>query len=131
MAKIGNWGRYLRFQTSDRRILTFSGMSRTMSMRTVKHQTIGTIPKIERLGRDNEQVTFTIELNALICKKPKKVEETLRKAAYMGRVAPLVIGRRRIICRAMITSISDAYDIVWKRGELYSLKMNITMMEYR
>ena len=131
MAKIGNWGRYLRFQTSDRRILTFSGMSRTMSMRTVKHQTIGTIPKIERLGRDNEQVTFTIELNALICKKPKNVEETLRKAAYMGRVAPLVIGRRRIIGRAMITSISDAYDIVWKRGELYSLKMNITMMEYR
>ena len=56
MAKLGNWGRYLRFQTSDRRILTFSGMSRTMSMRTVKHQTIGTIPKIERLGRDNEQV---------------------------------------------------------------------------
>ena len=49
MAKIGNWGRYLRFQTSDRRILTFSGMSRTMSMRTVKHQTIGTIPKIEGL----------------------------------------------------------------------------------
>ena len=46
-------------------------------------------------------------------------------------MAPLVIGRRRIIGRAMITSISDAYDIVWKRGELYSLKMNITMMEYR
>ena len=27
MAKIGNWGRYLRFQTSDRRILTFRDAS--------------------------------------------------------------------------------------------------------
>ena len=60
MAKIGNWGPYLKFETSDKRILTFNGFKRDFGVRTTLHQIIGGKPLVELLGSDLQTITFTI-----------------------------------------------------------------------
>lgn len=129
--KIGKWGSVIKFQTSDKRILTFQGMQRNFSARTSHHNVIGKKPRLEFMGGDLETVTFTIELNALLCKKPRKVEDKLFNKARKGYYAPLVVGKRRILKKAMITSVSSEYDVVMQKGRLYSLKIDVTMTEYR
>jgi len=128
MAKIGNWGSYLKFSTNDNRILTFTNFRRKISARTAKHSIIGTKPRLEYLGKDLESITFTIELNAMLGVKPYKEEQRLiRKVGY---VAPLVIGGKKICSKAMLTGLSDAYGIILKRGEIFSMKIDVTMTEY-
>ena len=77
MAKIGNWGNGIKFQTSDSRILTFTDLKRKVSARTNKHNMIHGKPKLEFLGMDLQTVTFRMELNALLGVRPQKVEEKL------------------------------------------------------
>ena len=128
MAKIGNWGSYLKFSTNDNRILTFTNFRRKITARTAKHNIIGTKPRLEYLGKDLEGITFTIELNAMLGVKPYKEEQKLIKR--IGYVAPLVIGGKKICSKAMLISQSDAYEIVLKRGEIFSMKIDVTMTEY-
>ena len=128
MAKIGNWGSYLKFSTNDNSIPTFTDFRTKISARTAKHSIIGTKPRLEYLGKDLESITFTIELNAMLGVKPYKEEQRLiRKVGY---VAPLVIGGKKICSKAMLTGLSDAYGIILKRGEIFSMKIDVTMTEY-
>ena len=60
--------------------------------------------------------------------KPYKEEQRLIKK--VGYVAPLVIGGKKICSKAMLTSLSDAYGIILKRGEIFSMKIDVTMTEY-
>ena len=128
--KIGNWGSGVKFQTSDSRVLTFTSMKHSFSAQTSKHKVLGGVkPRLEFLGPDLETVTFTMELNALLCHKPQKVEEKLLKAARKGVSYPLVIGGKSILKKAIITSMSASYDIVLKKGEIYSIKIDVTLTE--
>ncbi len=72
-----------------------------------------------------------MELNALLGVRPQKVEEKLIKKMNAGYVAPLVIGGKKILSRAMVTSISSAYGVVLRRGEVFSMTLDVTMTEYR
>ena len=83
---------------------------------------------MEYLGKDLEGITFTIELNAMLGVKPYKEEQKLIKR--IGYVAPLVIGGKKICSKAMLIGQSDAYEIVLKRGEIFSMKIDVTMTEY-
>ena len=130
MAKIGNWGTTIKFQTSDDKILTFNGLKRTNSVRTSKHNIIGEKPKIELLGPELQSITFSIELNAMLGVRPRIVEKKLREKLYEGTVAPLVIGGKIICSKAMITNISSSYDTVLRKGEILSMSLDITMTEY-
>ena len=123
MAKVGNWGSGIRFQTSDSRILTFMDMKRKASVRTAKHNIIHGKPKLEFLGPDLQTVTFKMELNALLGIRPRKEEEKL--------TAPLVIGGRKILGKAMITSLGSSYEHVLRKGEVFSMSIDVTMTEYR
>ena len=116
MAKIGNWGSYLKFQTDDSRVLTFDGFSRKASARVSKHNLISRKPVLEYLGPDLQSITFKIELNAML----KRI----------GYVAPLVIGGKKICGRAMLTGVGSAYNIVLEKGEVLSISIDVTMTEY-
>ena len=130
MAKIGNWGSYLKFMTSDETVLTFTDMTRKGTVRVAKHNLINRKPELEFIGPDLQTVTFKMELNALLGTRPRKQEEKLYKKMNAGAVAPLVIGGRKVLSRAIITGISSAYNIVIKRGEVLSMTLNITMTVY-
>lgn len=127
MAKIGNWGRYLKFQTDDSRILNFDGFRRKVSARVGKHNLISRRPVLEYLGPDLQSITFKIELNAMVGVRPRKEEEKLLKK--IGYVAPLVIGGKKICSRAMLTGVGSAYNIVLGKGEVLSISLDVTMTE--
>jgi len=130
MAKIGNWGGRIKFQTSDKKILTFNNFKRKITAKTSKHEMINGRPKLEFHGADLQTFTFTVEVNALLGVKPKTVEKKLLGAIRTGTVAPLVIGGRLICSRAMLTSMSAAYNEVLKKGEVLSMSLDLTMTEY-
>ena len=131
MSKIGNWGTGIKFQTSDSMILTFTDFKRKASVRTNKHNMINGKPKLEFLGSDLQTVTFRMELNALLGVRPRKVEDKIIRKMNAGYVAPLVIGGKKILSKAMVTNVSSAYNIVLRRGEILSMVIDVTMMEYR
>lgn len=130
MAKVGNWGSAIKFQTSDQKILTFNKMKRKASVQTSKHNMINGKPKVEFHGPDLQSITFTIELNALLGVKPKKIESKLIKNLNNGTIAPLVIGGKSICRKAMLTGLSSSYNIVLKKGEIFSMNIDVTMTEY-
>jgi len=131
MAKIGNWGPYLKFETSDKRILIFNGFKRDFGVRTTLHQTIGGKPLVELLGSNLQAITFTIKVIATRGMSPKKLEKKLINYMAAGVIAPLVIGRRNICSKAMITAVSESFGVVLQKGELLSAQFDITMTEYR
>ena len=130
MAKIGNWGSYVKFMVSEDTILTFKDMARKGAVRTAKHNLLNGKPKLEFIGPDLQTVTFKMELSALTGVKPRKQEERLYRKMNSGAVVPLVVGGKKILSRAMITSISSAYDIAMQRGEILSMTLTVTMTEY-
>lgn len=127
MATIGNWGSAIKFQTSDKRILTFKNMKYNFSARISKHNMINGWPIVEFVGPDLQTTTFTVELNALLGVRPKVIEDKLWYSLAEGVVAPLVVGGRNICSRAMLTNMSTAYDVVLKKGEIMSMTIDLTM----
>ena len=121
----------MKFIVNEETILTFTDMTRKGTARTAKHNLINGRPRLEFIGPDLQTVTFKMELNALLGVKPRLVEEKLYKKMNSGAVAPLVIGGRKILSRAMITSISSTYNTYAKKGEVAVMTLNVTMTEYR
>nr|DAW08798.1 MAG TPA: hypothetical protein [Bacteriophage sp.] len=128
MAKIGNWGSAIKFKVNSDSVLTFKDLKRKRSYRRTEHSIIGGKPKVEGLGRDLDSITLKIELNASLGVRPRKVEEKLWRK--IGQIHPLVVGGRNICSRAQLTSLSDSYDIVLKRGEVYAITIDATFEEY-
>lgn len=130
MAKIGNWGSYIRFETSNRKVLTFDGFKRELSVRTSKHSLVNGGEKLEFGGRALQTVSFSMTLNAMLGVRPRIIETRLIRYMNQGMVAPLVIGGRIILRQAIITKMSESYDIVMRRGEVAKMTINVTMSEY-
>ena len=128
MAKIGNWGSYVKFSTSEDKVLTFNNLKRDGAYRTTKHNPIGGKPKLEGQGKDLEGVTLAIVLCADLGVRPRKQEEKIRKK--LGKIAPLVVGGKKIMSKAMLTRLSSTYDIVLERGEVYKMTVDATFTEY-
>lgn len=130
MAKIGNWGTYVRFETGRNRTLTFDGFKREIGVRTSKHALINGEEKLEFNGTELQTVSFSMTLNAMLGVRPRLVEAKLIECMKKGIAAPLVVGNRIILRKAIITKLSESYDIVMKRGEVAMMTINVTMSEY-
>ncbi len=130
MAYVGNWGPFIRFETGSRKVLTFEGLKREISVRTSTHAMVNGGEKLEFNGPKLQTVSFSMTLNAMLGVKPRLVEERLIFYMKHGAVAPLVIGGRIILKRALITKLSESYDILMKRGEVAKMTVNVTMSEY-
>ena len=70
---IGHIGKTVVFETSDRKILNFTKMQRTVKGRWASHSRIGKKPKKQFLGPDADQLTFSITLNAEHGVRPRTI----------------------------------------------------------
>ena len=131
MAKVGNWGRYLKFAVSSDRVLTFDNFRLDSAVRTSKHNMVGAKPKLEFDGPDLDTVSMEIKLSALKGVRPRDIEKKLRGHIRRGAVAPLVEGGRAILRRAMLTKISESYGIVVRGGRVAEITVQATWTEYR
>ena len=131
MAVIGNWGLAVIFKVSEKQALTFRNLTRTISSEWAKHSRIGLKDQSEFLRPGLQQVTFDIELDATSGVKPRTTADRIARLCEAGSVYPLVVGGRLVgRHRWKITQISEAWEIVYSRGQVAREKLTVTMEEY-
>lgn len=131
MSKIGNLGKRIIFETSDKKILNFSNFKRTVSGRWTVHNSIGGKQGTEFLGPGLDKNTFTVVLSATHGIKPRKTLEAIEKAVKTGEVNKLVVGGKSVgDGKYRITSVSESWDCIYQKGELSQATLNITLEEY-
>lgn len=131
MGLVGNFGSDIVFETSDRRILTFSGMSRKISGKYAKHSVIGQKDRPEFTGPGNWSVSFKILLDVSMGIRPSDIMKRIENAIESGESEYLVIGGRMVgKNKFCISSVSEAMDVVLGGGEIARATLNISMEEY-
>ncbi len=129
--KIGKLGNLVTFRTSDKRILTYQDYQREIPARWAVHERIGKKPQAEFLGVGQEQITFTIELDATLGVKPWKIMHKMRKATARGNVYQLLIGKHRVGRRKWyIAKMSEMHNITLNKGEILKATVELVLEEY-
>lgn len=131
MASIGHIGKTIVFETSDKKILNFKKMQRTVKGRWASHPRINKKPKKQFLGPESDQITFTITLNALHGVKPRKTVNNIEKLIRTGKPQTVVIGGKKVgTNKYVITEISESWDTILNGGEVVKITCDITLEEY-
>lgn len=131
MGMIGNFGSRIMFQTSDQKILTFSGLTQKVSGKYAKHSVQGQKDRPEFTGPGSRSVSFKILLDISLGIRPREIMDNIETAIENGEAEYLVIGGRPVgNNRFYISSISEAYGEVLSNGEIARATLNITMEEY-
>lgn len=128
---IGSLGKNIIFEVSDQKVLTFKDYSREISAKWETHNIIGKKAKSEFIGPELQKITFTIHLNATYGVRPRKIIERLTGMVEKGTVERFVVGGKKIgRYYWKITSMSEAWDIVLRDGEIIAATLNLTLEEY-
>ena len=128
---IGHIGKTVVFETSDRKILNFTKMQRTVKGRWASHSRIGKKPKKQFLGPDADQLTFSITLNAEHGVRPRKTIENTEKLIRTGKPQTVVIGSKKVGSnKYAITEISESWETILNKGEVVKITCDITLEEY-
>ncbi len=131
MGLIGNFGKRIVFETSDRRILTFSGMSQKVSGKYSKHNVIGQKDRPEFTGPGNRSISFKILLDVSMGIRPRDIMNNIETAVEKGETEYLIIGGRPIgDNKFCISSVSEVFDVVMGKGEIARASLNVSMEEY-
>lgn len=132
MGMVGNFGSKIIFATSDRKILTFSGMTQKISGKYAKHSVIGQKDRPEFSGPGNRSVSFKIMLDVTLGIRPREIMERIEEAVENGEAEYLVIGGRPVSRNKFyISSVSEAFDVVMSHGEIARATVNVSMEEYQ
>lgn len=131
MSVIGTLGQKIVFEVSDQKAMLLQSMTREVKGRWTTHETMGTKPKAEYLGPDNQSVSFTIYLSSNLGIRPRKVLEEIERAVEAGTAEYLVIGGKPVGNNPFrIMSSSEAWDKIYNGGELAKATVNISLEEY-
>lgn len=131
MGIVGNFGSKIIFETSDNRILTFSGMTQKVSGKYVSHSVVGQKDRPEFTGPGSRSVSFTIVLDVNMGIRPREIMERIEDAVENGETEYLVIGGRPVgHNKFYISSVSEALEVVLSHGEIARVTLNVSMEEY-
>ncbi|MDC7288547.1 phage tail protein [Blautia schinkii] len=120
------------FQTSDKKILTFTDFKRTASASFSEHDRIGKKSRLEFNGPENQEVTFKMKILAGHGVKPWNMLHKLIVACEKGEVRTLVIGTHKVGSgNYVITKLGAQYEHVWNAGELVGVSIDVTLKEYK
>lgn len=119
------------FETSDNRILNFTGFTRDVSSRFAAHEVIGQKPKTEYIGPGLDTITFTINLNGNHGIKPRDEMDKWVSLTRNGEAHILVIGDKGIgTDKWVVKNVSQTWDVIFNNGELFSGKIDVALEEY-
>lgn len=131
MASIGHIGKQVVFETSDKKILNFTKMQRTIKGRWASHPRVGKKPKKQFLGPDTDLLTFTITLNAEHGVKPRKTVEKIEELIRMGKPQTVVIGQKKVgTNKYVIVEMSENWETILNKGEVVKITCDLTLEEY-
>lgn len=131
MGMVGNFGSKITFETSDRKILTFSGMTQKVSGKYAKHSVSGQKDRPEFTGPGNRSINFKMLLDVNLGIRPRDVLSRIEEAVENGETEYLVIGGRPIgENKYYISSVSETFDVVLNHGEIARASVQVSMEEY-
>lgn len=123
----GTLGKVL-FTASRFRILTYSGMNRSGSVRIEEHAIIGAKPLLEWVGPDLESITLNIRLDAGLGVDPVKELEKLRGYRDNGDILPLLLGFH-FEGNWCITDLDEEHKHTTGLGNLLVAEVSVTLKE--
>lgn len=128
---IGALGSSIIFETSDARVLTFGNLQRTVASKWANHALIGRKAKSEYLGMELDQISFDIKLNAALGVRPRAVLQAIEDMIAAASAEILIIGDAPIGDNPWkILSVSEAWNVIYNRGELFAASLTLTLEEY-
>lgn len=127
---IGSFGDVI-FETSDKRILTYTGFRRDGSSRFADHEVIGRKPISEWIGPGNDNISFEIKLIRSLGVNPEKMIALFTKYNREGLVFPLVVGPRTVgVDKWRMGNLGESENFYGPSGEILSATLEITLVEY-
>lgn len=127
---IGFYGDII-FETSDERILNFSGFQRSATARWASHEVIQGKPASEFLGPDLDRITFTVHLKGRFGVNVQEEMDRWLIKCRAGDVDTLVIGNKALgIYKWKIISVSQMWNVIMNKGEVISADVDIELEEY-
>lgn len=128
---IGNFGKNIKFSVSSKQVLTFQNFKLSASGRWAEIERIGAIPYQQYLGPANRSITMEVTLSAAHGVKPRAMQSKFWEACYKGKPEYLVIGNKKVTShKFVITDISEAWDVIYNKGEVARMKLNVTFKGY-
>lgn len=131
MGMIGNFGSRIVFEVTDKRVLTYNGMTRKVSGKYAKHSVVGKKDRPEFTGPGNSSISFKMLLDVSLGIRPQDVISNIEEAIENGEVEYLVIGGRPVgKNKFYISSVSETMDQIMSDGGLARATVSVTMEEY-
>ena len=109
MATLGSFGE-LPFKCSTKKVLTFSGLSRSNKVRWGKHDVIGKKPVLEFIGDDLSSGSLTIRFDISLGVPPAQGLSRLKRMMENHQYKTLIVGGENL-GRYVIESIEE--DVKW------------------
>lgn len=127
---IGTYGDII-FETSDKRVLSPTGLKRTAGSAWATHELHGCKPRTEYLAPALRRISFDLTVHAMLGVRPRQMLDKLAAIAESGQAYRLVIGGKPMSENPMrITEVSETWDTIYNRGELVSAVVSVQMEEY-
>lgn len=127
---IGYYGDII-FESSDKRLLTFSDLNRTTESRWAAHEVIMRKPAQEFLGPGLDTVTFSINLNGRLGVKPRHEMEKWLIKSRAGTADFFFVGGKGLgVNKWIVKNVSQMWGTVLNKGEVLSGKVDVTLEEY-
>ena len=117
MGVIGNFGSRIIFETSDRKVLSFTNMSQKITGKYAKHNMTGQKDRPEFTGPGNRSISFKILLDVSLGVRPREIMTKIEDSVESGEVEYLVLGGVPIgRNKFYISSASEVFDVVMSHG---------------
>lgn len=125
---IGTFGE-LPFVCSSAAVLTFSDLSRDVSVRWAKHDLIGRKPELEWVGKDLSKVSFKMRFDSSLNVPPVLGLKRLKKMMENKQYKTLIIGGERL-GRFVIESVSEARKFHTGAGVCIVAEATVNLIEW-
>lgn len=126
---IGTWGTNIVFEVSADYVKTFNNFKRDIEAKTTEHSLVNVPDKVQFLGRGLYKISFDMSFRIEMGLNPQKAIDQLHDALINGEVHPLRIGNKTF-GNFIIKSLSDSYDLIDGRGNVFGAFVNVNMQEY-
>lgn len=119
------------FVASSRTLRTISDYSRKVSARYAEHSILLNKPKLEYVGPNLEEISFSIQLHTMYGVKPEEEFEQLKEYVEFGAVVDFVLNNTPIGVDQWVLKEVDMSDVLFgpKGGIIYA-KVNVILAEY-
>ena len=131
MAELAKWGD-ITFSVNSEKVFSFNNMKRSYSARWKSHNMVDGMPRMEYQGRDANEVTIDVILDAELGVNPLVEMEKFKAAAESGKTAFFYVGGKKVsVFKLYIASGTENWEKIWNQGELVRATVSLTFKEYK